>query len=102
MESFIGSEARSASSVKSRESLDAITNTIREIFASPPESSLKKPTKRNVLKRPNGQIMTEQDVIQQIEEKNNRNPKRSQSTKNKSIQSKQQQKLTKSGKKNVF
>ena len=99
---FIGNPVRSSSIVQSQKSLDAINDTLKTIFASPSEPSSKKPTKRKVLKRPNGQIMTEQDVIQQLEEQKENNQKRSQSSSNKSIQSKQQQTLKQTGMKKLF
>ncbi len=58
------------SSTNSQQSLDAINNTLKKIFGSSPSQSTTKSTKRTVLKRSNGQIMTENDVIEQMEEKN--------------------------------
>ncbi|CAF1530307.1 unnamed protein product, partial [Rotaria sordida] len=68
------------SSANSQQSLKAITDTLRMVFDSSSKQSPGKAKKRTVLKRSSGQIMTEADVINQIEEaKNKKTHKRSRS-----------------------
>lgn len=99
---FIVNTGERSSSANSNEPLDAINHTLKGLFASPSESSSTKSTKKTVLKRPNGQVMTEEDVISQIEERNKQNPKRSRSMTNKSVQSKKQQNRNNTGMKKHF
>lgn len=54
--------------VTPQNSLKAINNTLKTVFAPSSTPSSHKPTKRTVLKRSAGQIMTEKDVIKQMEE----------------------------------
>ncbi|CAF5020642.1 unnamed protein product, partial [Rotaria sp. Silwood1] len=68
------------SSANSQQSLKAITDTLRMVFDSSKQSP-GKAKKRTVLKRPSGQIMTEADVINQIQEaKSKKTYKRSRSS----------------------
>lgn len=61
-------------------SIQAITNVIQTVFGTPSNKTEKKPTKRTVVKRSDGQIITEKNVIEQLEErKNKQKPKRSRS-----------------------
>jgi hypothetical protein len=58
-----------------------MANAIQAVFGAPLKETSKKPAKRTVLDRSNGQIITERHVIEQLEErKNKQNSKRSRST----------------------
>ncbi|CAF1140248.1 unnamed protein product [Rotaria magnacalcarata] len=58
-----------AQTKQSQQSLKAITHTLQAVFAPSLQQTALKPTKRTMLKRSSGQIMTEEDVIKQLEEK---------------------------------
>ena len=58
-----------SSSVRRMKTIEAITATLETVFAQSTDNQSNKSTKRTVLKRSAGQIMTEKDVIEQIEEK---------------------------------
>ena len=64
----------------SQQSLKAITDTLQTIFGSSAKQSPEKAKKRTVLKRPSGKIMTEADVINQMEEANTKKHRRSRSS----------------------
>ncbi|CAF3877399.1 unnamed protein product [Rotaria sp. Silwood2] len=64
----------------SQNSIQAITNAIQTVFGTQSNKTSKQPSKRTVINRSNGQIITEKIVIEQLEErKNKRNTKRSSS-----------------------
>ncbi|CAF3356891.1 unnamed protein product [Rotaria socialis] len=66
---FNTSDEEDAQTKQSQQSLKAITDTLQAVFAPSLQQKAIKPTKRTMLKRPSGQIMTEEDVIKQLEEK---------------------------------
>lgn len=69
-----------ASTSKPPSSIQAITNAIEAVFGTASNKIPKKPTKRTVVKRSDGQIITEKAVIEQLEErKQKQNSKRSRS-----------------------
>ncbi len=86
---FVENVTHNSSYANSQRSLDAINNTLKMIFGPPSTQSSTKPTKRTVLKRSNGQIMTEKDVIEQMEEKNFFKCNQSRSVNKKTSESKQ-------------
>ncbi|CAF3805914.1 unnamed protein product [Rotaria magnacalcarata] len=61
--------SKNAQTKQSQQSLKAITHTLQAVFAPSLQQTALKPTKRTMLKRSSGQIMTEEDVIKQLEEK---------------------------------
>ncbi|CAF4101540.1 unnamed protein product [Rotaria magnacalcarata] len=61
--------SKNAQTKQSQQSLKAITHTLQAVFAPSLQQTALKPTKRTRLKRSSGQIMTEEDVIKQLEEK---------------------------------
>jgi hypothetical protein len=60
------------SSTKSQQALKAISDTLQILFGSSSKQSPTKAKKRTILKRPGAQIMTEEHVIIQMEEANNK------------------------------
>ncbi|CAF2635350.1 unnamed protein product [Rotaria sp. Silwood2] len=70
-----------SSPLDSQESLKAITNALQAVFPTPSKETSNKPAKPTVLDRNYGHIITEKHVIEQLEErKNKQNSKRSRST----------------------
>ncbi len=67
------------------------------IFGPSPTQSTTKPTKQTVLQRSSGQIMTEKDVIEQMEEKNNKKRLNQSSSVNQESNQPKRQKLRKTG-----
>lgn len=55
-------------SVQRMNSIEAITSTLESVFSRSSEQQSNQRAKRTVLQRSSGQIMTEQDVINQIEQ----------------------------------
>ncbi|CAF4461599.1 unnamed protein product [Rotaria sp. Silwood2] len=53
-------------------SLQAITDAIQNVFSTPSNKTSKQRSKRTVLNRSNGQIITEKIVIEQLEERKNK------------------------------
>jgi hypothetical protein len=65
---------------ESQKALAAIANAIQAVFGGKSKEISEKPAKRTVLNRTNGQIITEKHVIEQLEErKNKQSSKRSRS-----------------------
>jgi len=56
------------SSAKSQQAIKAITDTLQTVFGSSSKQSPKQAKRRTVLKQSSGQIMTEDDVLQQMKE----------------------------------
>ncbi|CAF1521897.1 unnamed protein product [Adineta steineri] len=61
---------------KSQDSLTAIQDTLQTIFTSSSQAQATSSTKRTMLKQTNGKIMTETDVIEQIEEQQRKKNKK--------------------------
>ena len=65
--------------VRSQDSLMAIKDTLQTLFGSSSQAEGTSSTKRTMLKRHNGKIMTENDVIDQLEQqrrkKNEKKPR---------------------------
>lgn len=57
---------------RSERSLQAINKTLQSMFASTSSDSPQTTTKRTLLKKATGQVMTEQTVIRQLEEQRDR------------------------------
>ena len=65
-----------SSKIRQSTSIAAITTTLETMFGQSIREPSAKPTKRTVVKRSIGQIMTEEDVIAQMEENEKKRPKR--------------------------
>jgi hypothetical protein len=55
------------SSPEQRRAFHAITNTLQAVYSSSANSTPVVPKERKVMKRSNGQLVTEQNVLQQLE-----------------------------------
>ncbi len=60
-----------------QDSLKAITDTLQAIFGASSQQQPINPAKRTLLKRSGGQIMTEKDVIDQLQEQRKKRTKQS-------------------------
>ena len=68
-------------SIEQSNSVTAIAATLENVFGRSSQNQASKATKRTVVKRSAGQIMTEQDVIDQIDQKRQETEKRKTSRK---------------------
>ncbi|CAF4497554.1 unnamed protein product [Rotaria sp. Silwood2] len=94
---FDTSDEENKSPDKQRDSLTAIQNTLQTIFSSSSQAAPGTSTKRTMLKQTNGKIMTENDVIEQLEEiRRKKKEKQSRST-NRETGARQRRTMQKNG-----
>lgn len=77
---FLENTYSKSSCVQSNASFQAIVDALRMVFASTPNEAEKKSKKRTQVKRPFGQVMTEERVIKQLENNKKRTTKNSNAT----------------------
>ncbi|CAF4113637.1 unnamed protein product, partial [Rotaria sordida] len=80
-----------------QKSLQAITDAIQTVFSTPPDKTPKQRSKRTVLNRSNGQIITEKIVIEQLEERKNKQRSKQSRSNNRTTNEKKRKKQGKNG-----